>query len=315
MAALPAIVDERGTLTYKQVDDQSWALAHGLKGLGVTAGSVVAVLCRDHRGLVLAMAAGQARRADGADEHRLRQAPVRRGLRARERRRGAARQRVLGLLDAVPTDMPRMLTWVDDGAEVARGHADPRRHHRGEGTEPLPPPTKAGWSGHPHQRHHRDAERRAARHGVTARTAQIVDRIPFPRKGTMVMASPIFHGTGWAIRSRARSATRWSPAGGSTRRRRSQIIAEHRAEMLVVVPTMLHRIVELGADVIAKYDTSSLKVILRRVGADPRLVQRGRRNVRRRPLQPVRLHRVRRRDGRHSGGAARRPPAPRAAHR
>ena len=29
--ALPAVVDERGTLTYKQVDDMSAALAHGLQ--------------------------------------------------------------------------------------------------------------------------------------------------------------------------------------------------------------------------------------------------------------------------------------------
>src|SRR5215213_2179508 len=56
-AALPAIVDERGMLTYKQVDDQSWALAHGLQELGVAAGSVVGVLCRDHRGLAIVMAA------------------------------------------------------------------------------------------------------------------------------------------------------------------------------------------------------------------------------------------------------------------
>ena len=31
--------------------------------------------------------------------------------------------------------------------------------------------------------------------------------------------------------------------------------------MLVAVPTMLHRMVELAPDVIARYDTSSLKVI------------------------------------------------------
>ena len=55
-ANLPAIVDERGTLTYREVDDQSWALAHGLRKLGVSEGSVVGLLCRDHRGLVIAMA-------------------------------------------------------------------------------------------------------------------------------------------------------------------------------------------------------------------------------------------------------------------
>ena len=80
-ATLPAIVDERGTLTYKQVDDQSWALAHGLKGLGVTAGSVVGVLCRDHRGLAIAMAAcGKLGCPDGADEHGICEAAVRGGL-------------------------------------------------------------------------------------------------------------------------------------------------------------------------------------------------------------------------------------------
>jgi fatty-acyl-CoA synthase len=56
-ALLPAVVDERGTLTYKQVDDESTSLARGLYGLGIDAGSAVGLLCRDHRGLILAMAA------------------------------------------------------------------------------------------------------------------------------------------------------------------------------------------------------------------------------------------------------------------
>ena len=54
--SLPAVVDERGTLTYKQVDDMSNALAHGLKRLGVNEGTVVGLLCRDHSGLIIAMA-------------------------------------------------------------------------------------------------------------------------------------------------------------------------------------------------------------------------------------------------------------------
>ena len=54
---LPAVTDERGILTYRQVDEMSSALAHGLIRLGVSEGSVVGLVCRDHRGLVLAMAA------------------------------------------------------------------------------------------------------------------------------------------------------------------------------------------------------------------------------------------------------------------
>ena len=45
---LPAIVDERGTLTYKQVDDQSWALARGLQGLGVAEGALHPALHHVH---------------------------------------------------------------------------------------------------------------------------------------------------------------------------------------------------------------------------------------------------------------------------
>jgi fatty-acyl-CoA synthase len=40
-----------------------------------------------------------------------------------------------------------------------------------------------------------------------------------------------------------------------------KLIADHKADMLVAVPTMLHRIVTLAPDVIASYDTSSLKTI------------------------------------------------------
>ena len=40
-----------------------------------------------------------------------------------------------------------------------------------------------------------------------------------------------------------------------------KLMADHKADMLVAVPTMLHRIVELGPDIIGKYDTSSLKTI------------------------------------------------------
>src|ERR1700739_3051116 len=54
-ASLPAVVDECGTLTYRQIYDMSTALARGLKGLGVDEGSVLGLVCRDHRGLIISM--------------------------------------------------------------------------------------------------------------------------------------------------------------------------------------------------------------------------------------------------------------------
>lgn len=131
-ATLPAIVDERGTLTYKQVDDQSWALARGLQGLGVSAGSVVGVLCRDHRGLVITMAA--------CGKLGARMVLMNTGFAKPQFAQVCERENVgvmlhdsefLDLLDALPTDLPRVLVWVDDGAELP-SRADPRRHRRDE---------------------------------------------------------------------------------------------------------------------------------------------------------------------------------------
>jgi non-ribosomal peptide synthetase component F len=47
-----AIVDERGSLTFREVDLRSNALAHALEQLGVGPGKGVGIMCRNHRGFV-----------------------------------------------------------------------------------------------------------------------------------------------------------------------------------------------------------------------------------------------------------------------
>ncbi|WP_071287049.1 acyl-CoA synthetase [Mycolicibacterium llatzerense] len=263
-ADLPALVDERGTLTYAEVNDQSWALARGLQGLGVTEGSVVGLLCRDHRGLVLAMAACGKLGArlvlmnTGFAKPQFAQVCEREGVKV-----VLHDSEFLGLLDALPADMPRGLTWVDEGVDVPESMLTLDAIIAANSTEPLPAPSKAGGSviltsgttGLP---------KGAPRSSVSPlATAQIIDRIPFPRKGTMVIVSPIFHSTGWATYTvGAALGNKVVTARRFNAERTLQLIAEHKAQMLVAVPTMLHRIVELGPEVIGKYDTSSLKTIL-----------------------------------------------------
>lgn len=61
----PGLLDERGALTFAQLDRRSGALAAGLYGgLGLRAGATLAVLCRNHRGFVLSMLAGSRLGAD-----------------------------------------------------------------------------------------------------------------------------------------------------------------------------------------------------------------------------------------------------------
>ena len=94
-------------------------------------------------------------------------------------------------------------------------------------------------------------------------TAEVVDRIPFPRKGTIVIVSPIFHGTGLAtylvggaLGNHIVTTRRFKPEATL------RLIADHKADMLVAVPTMLHRLVELDPDVLSAYDLSSLNAIV-----------------------------------------------------
>jgi fatty-acyl-CoA synthase len=261
--SLPAVVDERGTLTYRQVDDMSTALAHGLKRLGIDEGLVVGVLCRDHRGLIIAMA------ACGKVGARL--VLMNTGFAKPQFAQVCEREYVkavlhdsefTGLLDALPADLPRMLTWVEEGAHPPDDMPTIDGIIATNSTEPLPPPTKpggvvvltSGTTGLP---------KGAPRAKVPPlATAGLVDRVPFPRKGTMVIVSPIFHGTGLAtylvggtLGNNIVTTRRFTPEGTL------KLIADHKADMLVAVPTMLHRIVQLGPDIIAAYDTSSLKTI------------------------------------------------------
>ncbi len=260
---LPAVVDELGTLTYAQIDDMSTALARGLRRLGVVEGSVVGVLCRDHRGLIIAMAACGKLGARFVLMNTGFAKPQFADVCKRENVKAVLHDsEFLGLLDALPADLPRVLTWVDDGTNVPAGVQTIDDIVAANTSEPLPAPGKpggvviltSGTTGLP---------KGAPRVKVSPlTTAELVDRVPFPRAGTMVIVSPIFHGTGLAtymvgatLGNKVVTTRRFKPEGTL------QLIADHRADMLVAVPTMLHRMVELAPDVIASYDTSSLKTI------------------------------------------------------
>jgi fatty-acyl-CoA synthase len=261
--SLPAIVDERGTLTYRQVDDESTALARGLNRLGIDAGSVVGLLCRDHRGLVIAMAACGKLGARLVLMNTGFAKPQFADVCGRENVRAVLHDSEFSdLLDALPADLARVLTWVDEGTDPPAGVQTIDDIVAANSSDPLPAPSKSGGvviltsgtTGLP---------KGAPRAKVSPlATAELVDRVPFPRKGTMVIVSPIFHGTGLGtylvgatLGNKVVTSRRFNPE------RTLQLIADHKADMLVAVPTMLHRMVELAPDVIASYDTSSLKTI------------------------------------------------------
>ncbi|MFD3742908.1 acyl-CoA synthetase [Nocardia sp. NPDC058633] len=259
-----ALVDERGELTYRELDEQSTAIARGLGEAGIGEGTVIAVLARDHRGLIMSMIAAGKLGARIALMNTGFAKPQFAEVCQRENVRAVLHDsEFLGLLDALPADLPRYLTWVDEGTELPSGATTFDDLIANNPTEDLPAPSKpggfiiltSGTTGLP---------KGAPRTKVTPMaTAQFVDRVPFPRRGTAMIVSPIFHSTGlgtWLVNTILSNKI--------VMRRRFDAeatlaaIAEHKVEMLVCVPTMLHRMTELPAEVRAKYDLSSLKVIL-----------------------------------------------------
>jgi fatty-acyl-CoA synthase len=218
---------------------------------------VVAVLARDHRGLLLAIS--------GAARATLRLALMNTGLAKQQFAEVVAREKVrvvlydsefAGLIEGLPDDIPRYVTW---GSATGTSVDELIAAHP---VTPLPLPDRpggfiiltSGTTGLP---------KGAPRTRVSPlASALIADRIPFPRQGAAVFASPLFHSTGfgaWTVGlSLANHAVLLRRFDAENILR---AIAEHRAQMLVAVPTMLTRILALGPEIISRYDTSSLKTV------------------------------------------------------
>ncbi|WP_280235119.1 acyl-CoA synthetase [Nocardia cyriacigeorgica] len=267
-----AIVDEQGELTFGQLDELSNAFARGLAAKGIGQGDVIAVLARDHRGMVLSLLA--------AGKLGVRAVLMNTGFAKPQFADVAAREKIkavlhdsefFDLMSAIPADIPRVLTWVDekDGADASIPTIESLS--AGRSTETMPAPAKpggmviltSGTTGTP---------KGAPRDRVSPfMSAQFLDRVPLPKNGTMVMAAPIFHGTGLsqftlglALGNRVIfQQRRFDPELTLAN------IVKHRADSLVVVPTMLQRMLDLPADVLAKYDMSTLRVIFAAGSAIP----------------------------------------------
>ena len=256
------LVDDRGELTFAELDHRSNALANAWRERGLDHESTIAVLSRDHRGLLDAMfAAGKV----GAKLLLMNTGFAKPAFAAVAEREGVDTLvydiEFSDILGDVNKDIPRYLAWVDDPSadnphdtldeliESADGADAPRPKSVG-GLVLL----TSGTTGTP---------KGAPRHVSSPfAAAQFLDRVPLGLKERTVFGAPLFHGTGL-------SQFLLTLAMGSTTivhrkfdpKNVLNTVQEHKAEVLVLVPTMLQRILNLGADVIKGYDTSSLRII------------------------------------------------------
>jgi fatty-acyl-CoA synthase len=92
--------------------------------------------------------------------------------------------------------------------------------------------------------------------------AALFSKIPLKARETTMIAAPMFHSWGFA------HFTLGLPLASTLVLRHKfdpeetlRAVSQHRASALALVPVMLQRILDLGAETIARYDTRSLKVI------------------------------------------------------
>jgi fatty-acyl-CoA synthase len=257
-----ALIDERQTLTFAQVDRQSNALARALGAGGIGGSDVIAVFCRDHAGLLLTIVAANKIGARVVLMNTGFAAPQLADVIEREKVSViVADQEFLELLSVVRPDVPRIVAWMDDPDAI--GDLDVLDRMIAVGSQaPVAPPAKpggmvlltSGTTGTP---------KGAPRDRINPlQTAQLLDRIPLPTNSTFLLAAPMFHGTGLALGSLGLAMgnsivlqRRFAPEATL------RLIEKHRVAVLVVVPTMLQRIVDLGPEELGRYDHSSLRIV------------------------------------------------------
>ncbi|MDQ1380456.1 MAG: hypothetical protein QOJ71_1175 [Actinomycetota bacterium] len=261
-----ALVDERGPLTFAELDQQSDAIARGLIASGVHPADTVAVLCRNHRYFFEITGALAKLGANALYLNTSFAAPQIDAILRRERATLVVHDAEFEAL-VVDRDEPRILAWTDASSddarpddamttldELAARHADgpslPRPEHPGR-TIIL----TSGTTGPPKGAFVADAPNAGA-------AIAILERLPYRAHEKMVVAAPSFHAWGFANASTSLLlgdtmvlARQFDPE------QTLALIASHHAEVLVAVPVMLLRMLEVPADTRARYDTSSLRFV------------------------------------------------------
>ena len=258
----PGLIDELGTLTWRELDQRSDALAAALQDLPGGQPNVVGIMARNHRGFVESLIAANRIGANVLLLNTSFAGPALAEVVTRE-----AVDAVIYDEEFTPTisqalkerpQATRIVAWVDDpGKDVTSVAALIDRY---AGQRPSPPTTTAkmilltsGTTGSP----------KGAKHsgGGPETIKGILDRTPWRAEEVTVIVAPMFHAWGFSqlLISALMACTivtrrKFDPEATLA------LVDEHQATGLCVVPVMFDRIVDLPDDVRTRYSGRSLRV-------------------------------------------------------
>jgi len=257
----PSIVDELGTLTFREVNERTNRLAHALSDEGIGEGHAVGVMCRNHRGFIEATVALSKLGADALFLNTAFAGPQLAKVVKREKPIALIYdEEFTGLLEEAGRRRKRFIAWHDSEAT-----ADPSLDaliEAGDPDDPVPPDREgraviltSGTTGTPK--------------GASRGQPQSIDpaisflsKIPLRTRQVTHIAAPLFHSWGFAhftigliLGSTYVLRRKFDPEACLAE------IARHRCESLAVVPVMMQRILELPEETRGRYDVSSLRVV------------------------------------------------------
>ncbi|OBA76728.1 acyl-CoA synthetase [Mycobacterium sp. 1554424.7] len=257
----PGLIDELGTLTWRQLDERINALGAALQGLPSGAPKVVGVMCRNHRGFVEAVVAVS---RIGSDVVLLNTSFAGPALSEVVNREGVDAviydEEFTETVDRALADRPdatRIVAWTGGPHELTleqliAEHAgqQPQRGGR-KGRMIL---LTSGTTGTP-----KGANQTGGNAGIGTLKA-ILDRTPWRAEENIVIVAPMFHAWGFSQLIFAASMA----CTVITRRKFDpeatlDLVDRHRATGLAVVPVMFDRIMELPPEVRNRYSCKSLR--------------------------------------------------------
>jgi acyl-CoA synthetase (AMP-forming)/AMP-acid ligase II len=261
-----ALVDERGVLSFGQLNRRTNALAHELRKAGIAEGDGVAIMCRNHRGFIEATVACSKLGAGALYLNTAFAGPQIADVLQREAPVAVIYDEEFGnLVGEGAAERLRFIAWSDAWGGAGPTPADPVLEDlivRGDRSDLEPPAEKgrvviltSGTTGTP-----KGAARTQSDSVEPA--AALFSKIPLKARQATVIAAPMFHSWGFAhfqlglpLASTYVLRRKFDPE------QTLNAVAQHRASTLVLVPVMLQRILGLPAETIARYDVSCLKII------------------------------------------------------
>lgn len=258
--ARTAVVDDRRSRTFAEIHRRSNELAYAMGEVGIDANQSIGLLARNHVGLVETMLAASKLGADLV--------LLNAGLSGRQLEAIAQRERLTALF--VDDELQSLVRYLhsdivryntDDGPSTAYRISvdDLVASSSGKAPRPRRPGTlivlTSGTGGTP------KGARRPNPRGLGP-VAAVLSKVPLRMDETMLIATPLVHTWGLAM---LQLSTALCMTVVLQERFDAEnclrLVAENQVSVLVVVPTMVQRILDLPDEVVDRYDTASLRVV------------------------------------------------------